>query len=124
MLPHALMLIDEFRVLIDRGVELGVLEGAVGDADPIELSLSRTLRWAGGLNGALLVSNAQPDERLVPELLDGRSLALRLAEDLLRGWGASADMLAEATALVDGLAERDRLLVAGATAPLTEAAAV
>ncbi len=125
VLPHALALINEFRLLIDRAVELGVLECGTGGADgndPIEVSMARTLRWAGGLNGALLVSNAHPDERL---LLDGRSLALQLSNDLLRGWGAGADQLREATDVVAGLALRNRLLVRVEHAPelaLAEAA--
>ena len=119
VLPHALELINEFRLLIDRAVELGVLDG--GD-DPDGGALSRTLRWAGGLNGALLVSNAQPDERL---LLDGRSLALQLSNDLLRGWGAEPDQLREATGVVAALALKDRLLVrAEPPISLTETAVV
>ena len=111
VLPHALALINEFRLLIDRAVELDVLECGTGGAegnDPLEVSMARTLRWAGGLNGALLVSNAHPDERL---LLDGRSLALQLSHDLLRGWGADAEQLRAATDVVAGLALRQRLLV-------------
>ena len=125
VLPHALTLINEFRLLIDRAVELGVLECGTGGADgnePLEVSMARTLRWAGGLNGALLVSNAHPDERL---LLDGRSLALQLSNDLLRGWGAGADQLREATDVVAGLALRNRLLVrAEPPVSLTETAPV
>lgn len=115
VLPHALALINEFRLLIDRAVELGVLDdGTGGGGDAMEISLSRTLRWAGGLNGALLVSNAQPDDRLVPQLLDGRTLAQQLANDLLRGWGATCEVLKEAADVVVDLALRDRLLVLGA----------
>ena len=115
VLPHALALINDFRVLVDRAVELGELEqGSHGDSDdPVEVSLSRTLRWAGGLNGALLVSNAHSDDRLVPQLLDGRTLALQLANDLLRGWGAQPERLQAATAVVAELALRDCLVVRG-----------
>ncbi len=126
VLPHALLLINEFRLLIDRAVELGVLDaGGAGadEANRIEVSMSRTLRWAGGLNGALLVSNAQPDDRLVPQLLDGRTLALQLAADLLRGWGASPEQLQDAAEVVAQLGIRDRLLVRGdSPVSLTDAA--
>lgn len=122
VLPHALALINDFRVLVERAVVLGVLDDGSEGGELIEVSLRRTLRWAGGLNGALLVSNAQPDERLP---LDGRSLALQLSQDLLRGWGAPREQLRAALDITAQLDLRGRLLVRGdSPVALTEAAPV
>ncbi len=127
VLPHALGLVNEFRLLIEAAVEDGALQPDVGN--PLDdHSLSRTIRWAGALNGALLVSNvaAVPGEEsdvpidptvLSGELFDGRMLARHLARDLLAGWGAEPDRLAAAEAYVDGLAARDRLAVRAPSEP-------
>jgi len=116
VLPHAFELISEFLLLIDRAVDVGVL---TTQGDAFELSLSRTLRWAGGLNGALLVSNTSPDaQMLTVDQLDGRMLALQLADDLLRGWGAPPLTLATANDFVADLGTRGRLLKAS-IAPLS-----
>lgn len=120
VVPHALMLINEFRVLIEAAIDAGVLEDGVPDGGAGDQSLSRTVRWAGGLNGALLVSNAAAvptadptGAPLVPELFDGRVLALELAEDMLLGWGAPRDVLDAAKAFVEDLRARDLLVVPG-----------
>ena len=50
-----------------------------------------------GLNGAMLVSNATSDPAwLTDEELDGRRLAIALAQDMLLGWGAPPLTLASA----------------------------
>jgi len=122
VLPYALGLINEFRLMIEAAVEQGALRP--DEANPADdQSLSRTVRWAGALNGALLVSNAaavpggdapQPidPDVLTGGLLDGRVLALHLARDLLAGWGADPQALAAAEDFVRQLAARDRLAVA------------
>jgi len=116
VLPIALALINDFRVLIDAAIEVGALtsippaEGVDALDDP-DSSLNRTLRWAGGLNGAMLVSNVGVDpERINPALFDGRRLALSLADDMLVGWGAPPRTLASAHAFVEQLSDRGRLL--------------
>jgi hypothetical protein len=92
-------------------VPASTIEDPIQDPDS---SLNRTLRWAGGLNGAMLVSNVGVDpERINPDLFDGRRLALSLADDMLVGWGAPPRTLASAHAFVDELATRERLLPAG-----------
>lgn len=119
VLPIALALINNFRVLIDEAIEVGALTSVPTTTleDPIQdpdSSLNRTLRWAGGLNGAMLVSNVGVDpERINPDLFDGRRLALSLADDMLVGWGAPPRTLASAHGFVDALAAKDRLLPAG-----------
>src|SRR5690606_10907339 len=122
VLPYALGLINEFRLMIEAAVEQGALRP--DEANPADdQSLSRTVRWAGALNGALLVSNAaavpggdapQPidPDVLTGGLLDGRVLALHLARDLLAGWGADPQALAAAEDFVRQLAARDRVAVA------------
>jgi hypothetical protein len=114
------MLINEFRVLIEAAIDAGVLTDGVPEGGIRDHSLSRTVRWAGGLNGALLVSNAATvptadptGALLVPELFDGRVLALQLAEDMLLGWGAPPERLDAAKAFVDELRARDLLAVPG-----------
>ena len=126
VLPYALGLINEFRLLIEAAVENGALAPDV--ARSIEdHSLSRTVRWAGALNGALLVSNvaAVPieggDDELAAvtgDLFDGRVLALHLARDLLAGWGAKRGPHETAEAFVRDLITRGRLAV---TAPAVTA---
>lgn len=127
VLPYALGLINEFRVLIEAAVDVGALES---DRDPDadnDYSLSRTIRWAGALNGALLVSNAGavptdpietdgdgPTQVAVGGVFDGRVLALRLARDLLAGWGAARADLEAADDFVEELLARDRLAVTSA----------
>ena len=118
VLPVALALINDTRVLIDGAVETGALTPVPVriDADPLndpDSSLNRTLRWAGGLNGAMLVSNVGVDPaRINPDLFDGQRLALSLADDMLIGWGAPRRTLTSAHAFVDGLADKGRLLPA------------
>jgi AcrR family transcriptional regulator len=121
VLPVAFALVNDFRVLIDDAIEVGALNPvtpAVGtpgeDSYDPDSSMNRTFRWAGGLNGALLVSNVGVDpQRINPALFDGRRLALSLADDMLISWGAPRRLLAAAHAFVDTLAEKDRLLPAG-----------
>ncbi|CAN5683175.1 hypothetical protein BH10ACT3_BH10ACT3_17840 [soil metagenome] len=119
VLPIALALINAFRVLIDEAIEVGALTPVPVEAgtDPIQdpnSSINRTLRWAGGLNGAMLVSNVGVDPaRINPDLFDGARLALSLADDMLLGWGAPARTLASAHVFVDGMHSRGRLLPAG-----------
>jgi len=121
VLPVAFALVNDFRVLIDDAIEVGALNpvtpaaGTPGEDsyDP-DSSMNRTFRWAGGLNGALLVSNVGVDpQRINPALFDGRRLALSLADDMLISWGAPRRLLAAAHAFVETLAEKDRLLPAG-----------
>ncbi len=119
VLPIALALVNDFRVLIDAAIEVGALNPVTplpaGDTsyDP-DASINRTFRWAGGLNGALLVSNVGIDpQRISPALFDGRRLALSLADDMLVAWGAPRRLLAAAHEFVESLAQKDRLLPAG-----------
>lgn len=118
VMPVALALINDTRVLIDGAVEVGALAPVPirVDSDPLndpDGSLNRTLRWAGGLNGAMLVSNVGVDPaRINPDLFDGRRLALSLADDMLIGWGAPKRTLTSAHAFVDQLAAKGKLLPA------------
>jgi AcrR family transcriptional regulator len=139
VLPYALGLINEFRLLIEAAVEVGALRGEEQDGTFDDHSLGRTVAWAGALNGALLVSNvaAVPadGEEEVPstfmgDVFDGRTLALRVGRDLLAGWGAPLEQLAQAEAFVQQLRDADRIAVSGApevdedgTVDLTGAAA-
>lgn len=123
VLPIALALVNDFRVLIDDAIEVGALNPvtpqviADSNYDP-DSSLNRTFRWAGGLNGAMLVSNVGVDpQRINPALFDGRRLALSLADDMLVSWGAPRRLLAAAHEFVESLADKDRLLPAGDPAP-------
>ncbi len=116
VLPHVLMLLGHLHRKIDAAVAVGALSTCsdMGDDDSGQ-TLRRTLRWAGGLNGAMLVSNAQPDSTWLPaESLDGRRLALDLAADLLLAWGAPPRTLLLAREFVDDLEARDQLLRSGA----------
>lgn len=118
VVPHALSLLAQLHTLIDDALEVGALStrAELGAVDP-QQTLRRTLRWVGGLNGALLVSNATSDPAwLTEEELDGRRLAVDLARDMLLGWGAPPLTLASADEFVRNLAARDRLMRRGGSA--------
>ena len=106
VIPLALGLLDTVRVLIDQAILAGALTLSSSDS-----AVNRAVRWAGGLNGALLVSNVGiDDQRKVASLFDGNVLALRLADDLLLGWGASQTNLESAHRFVDHLIATDQLI--------------
>jgi AcrR family transcriptional regulator len=115
VVPHALSLLAQLHTLIEDALEAGALStrAELGPVDA-QQTLRRTLRWVGGLNGALLVSNATANPAwLTEEELDGRPLAIALAQDMLLGWGAPPLTLASANEFVRNLAARDRLMRRG-----------
>lgn len=115
VVPHALSLLAQLHDMIDDALEVGALStrSELGQVDE-QQTLRRTLRWVGGLNGALLVSNATSDPAwLTAEELDGRRLAIALAQDMLLGWGAPPLTLASAEDFVRNLSARDRLMRPG-----------
>jgi len=112
VVPHALALLAQLHQLIDDALAAGALSdrAEVGEVSQ-QQTLLRTLRWVGGLNGALLVSNATSNPSwLTADELDGRRLGTALAQDLLLGWGAPPLTLASANEFIRNLAARDRLL--------------
>jgi AcrR family transcriptional regulator len=104
VVPQALMLLSEGRVLIDAAVDCGALR--LNPDLPGDDSLSRTLRWAGGLDGAVLVSAAGDlAYDIDPGTFDRSEIGIRLTIDLLSAWGASSDdihLAMEAVDLMDG----------------------
>ena len=102
VVPQALMLLSEGRVLIDDAVDCGALRR---NPDlPGDDSLSRTLRWAGGLDGAVIVAAAGAYAYEVdPSTFDRDEIGLRLTIDFLTAWGARADDLHLAMDLMDRL---------------------
>jgi AcrR family transcriptional regulator len=115
VVPHALSLLAQLHAMIEDALEVGALStrAELGPVDA-QQTLRRTLRWVGGLNGALLVSNATANPAwLSEEELDGRPLAIALAQDMLLGWGAPPLTLASANEFVRNLAARDRLMRKG-----------
>ena len=102
-------------MLIDLAVAAGALSGP-SDRDGTD-SLSRTLRWAGGLDGALLVANAGSDPAIVVDAaaFDPKRLSWLLTEDILTAWGAPASLTAQASG------EARRLDAAGKLLPTPEA---
>jgi len=98
VLPTVMRLLDLARQCIDSAAAAGAL--APGDA------MDRTLVLAASLNGVLQVSKLA---RWDAELLDGTRLARLLIDDVIGGWGADPDPLAEARAVVDRIAARQPL---------------
>jgi AcrR family transcriptional regulator len=86
VLPHVLVILAEARVLIDGAMEGGVLSPV--SARPNDDSLRRTLRWAGGLEGAYMIGNNSKPELPEPDAFDAGHLAQLVTEDLLLAWGA------------------------------------
>ncbi|MEX0767807.1 MAG: helix-turn-helix domain-containing protein, partial [Microthrixaceae bacterium] len=116
VLPVALALLNMLMVFIEEAILAGALlapatDPVTGEIRSTDSSLSRTIRWAGGINGALLVSNVgtYEDDRITA-LFDGQRLALSLADDLLLGWGASRDALEAAFIFIDHLAASGQLI--------------
>jgi AcrR family transcriptional regulator len=109
LVPQALMLFSEVRVLIDAAVTDGALDM---DPDaPGDDSLSRTLRWVGGLDGAAIVSTAGDLAfDLDPASFDRRGIGSSLTIDLMRAWGASPEDLSQAIEVVDRMDREGRLL--------------
>ena len=106
VIPLALELLDTVRVFIDHATSVGALSLSSSDS-----SVSRAVRWAGGINGSLLVSNVGIEaNRKNPPLFDGQALALSLAQDLLRSWGAPLPDLEAANLFVDHLIATDQLV--------------
>ena len=106
VIPLALELLDTVRVFIDHATSVGALSLSSSDS-----SVSRAVRWAGGINGALLVSNVGIEaSRKNPTIFDGQAIALSLAQDLLLGWGAPLHDLEAANLFVDHLIATDQLV--------------
>ncbi len=109
VMPQALTLLTETYQLLDQAVASGAL--APADDRPGDDALRRTLRWAGAMNGTLMVSNvggrnALPDE----DAFDGRQLSELLTCDLLLAWGAPKGTLHDAVGVVDDMAAAGLLL--------------
>lgn len=98
VLPTILRLLDLARERFAVAAEVGALH----PADAME----RTVVLAAALNGVLQVGKLA---RWDAELLDGPRLARVLIDDLLAGWGAAPDLLAEAHAVIDSIARRGPL---------------
>lgn len=92
MLPSAWQLFALGAAAIGRAQDAGAL--TPGDAG------RRMVTAASALGGVLLLDGIAHFD---PELFAGRDLALQLAEDLLRGWGADPGRLPAAVALADAL---------------------
>lgn len=124
--PPAMEMIGRVIELFDAAVAVGALRGAEPGAplDAPDSSLARSIRWAAGLNGALLVSNATSDPSwLSADILDGRRIARTLGNDLLLGWGAPVEQLASAQDFVAELVAEGRLLQRGRSVAELDAAA-
>ncbi len=98
VLPTVLRLLDLARERFAAATRAGALH----PGDPMD----RTIVLAAALNGVLQVGKLS---RWDAELLDGGRLARLLIDDLLAGWGADADHLAAAHAVIDGIARRQPL---------------
>jgi AcrR family transcriptional regulator len=98
VLPAILRLLDLARERFDAAVAVGALRP--GDA------MDRTITYAAALSGVLGVGKL---DRWDVEMLDGRRLGSALVDDLLAGWGAAPDHLAEANRILDAIARQHPL---------------
>ncbi len=98
VLPAVFRLLDLARERFAHAAEVGALR----PADPMD----RTIVLAAALNGVLQLRRLA---RWDPDLLDGPRLACQLVNDLLAGFGADLDLLAQAHAVVDRVARRQPL---------------
>ncbi|MFM7069816.1 MAG: TetR/AcrR family transcriptional regulator [Actinomycetes bacterium] len=107
----SMALMNNARNLIDDAVAAGALSAGRPGTGATDDSVSRTLRMAGAINGGLLVSNVASNPDLVDaEVFNGQRLARMLSEDLMMGWGATAERLEESIRLLDRM-ERDGALL-------------
>lgn len=93
VLPLARRLFAQPAELLDRLVEVGVLDP--GPAD------ERVLRWLAAMNGILQLDHLAPVDR---HLFRANHLARRLTEDLLVAWGAPRPLVEVAGSHVERLA--------------------
>lgn len=109
VIPQVLRLFAEGRVAIDTAVSCGALRF---DPDrPGDDSFARTVRWVGGLDGAIMVSAAaRPVVEMDPDGFDRHRMAESLTVDLLRGWGASEELLRASCEAADELSRQGMLL--------------
>jgi AcrR family transcriptional regulator len=98
VLPAILRLFDLARERFDVASATGALRA--GDA------MDRTITFAFALSGVLGVGKL---DRWDVDLLDGRRLARQMSDDLLTGWGASPEALAEANGILDAIARQHHL---------------
>jgi AcrR family transcriptional regulator len=91
--PVAMDLLAKAVAVLDDAQELGALEPGS--------STDRAVIWASALSGVLQTDDL---EHYAPDLFGHARLALRANLDLVRGWGADRDALADAIRTVDGLA--------------------
>lgn len=110
VVPMVLALFAEGRVLHDRAVEVG----AIGqDLDrPGDDATSRTVRWIAALDGAIVVDNATSGVSgdLDPEAFSPEFITQTMIADFLIAWGASTQVLAEAFAVTERMAQDGTLL--------------
>lgn len=110
-MPHTIELISTFVNLLDRAVELGVINK--GHDEVHDSSVNRTVRWAGSMNGVLLVANvtSDPDLRSALGVTHAEHQSRILAQDLLKAWGADPELLQRAVTVADQMVEHNRLVV-------------
>lgn len=107
--PQALVVMSEGRVLIDAAVDVGAIRQ--DPERPGDDSLSRTVRWIAGLDGAVLVAAASKlVADLDPDAFGRRHMAERLTADLLLAWGASKSQIEMAFEVVTRLEAGGQLL--------------
>jgi AcrR family transcriptional regulator len=111
VVPQALLLLSEARVLIDAAAELGALRM---DPDvPGDDSMSRTIRFIGGMDAAILVAEASIAVRdLDPDVFDRRRIAENTMRDYLLAWGATPARVGAAFAAIDEIDSRQALIPA------------
>lgn len=88
--PAAMRLLFAARESIVGAENAGVIDP--GDAT------DRAVVWAAGVNGVLQVGML---DQYDSELFSGNRLAKSLTKDLILGWGANPDLLAEVSELID-----------------------
>lgn len=117
VIPTTMAMLGQVHEMIASAVDVGALHGQGSDASDssaVDSPLLRTIRWASGLNGALLVSNATADpDWYDSDMLNGPTTARALANDMILGWGADRELLSRATSIVNDLESRGQLLRPG-----------
>ncbi|MCP4435684.1 MAG: helix-turn-helix transcriptional regulator [Actinomycetia bacterium] len=111
VIPQALTLFAEGRVLIDAAVDLGVFDC---DPDrPGDDGRGRTVRWMAATEGSVLVAQAGASVADIdPDAWNRFNVGLRNVADLMMAWGASRELIEAATSALDDLEAADKLLPA------------